>query len=201
MLTKDGKWKPAIDPIHFDKKSAGVGPAKSFALELVNTDTNLIIGLIPSACGGSPISTWEPSGYHDQTNSYPFDDAITRTRQAMEYGILKGILWHQGESDCNPNDAEQYYNRLMTLIKKFRKDLKDENLPFIIGQLGKFSKKPWNESKKIINDAHFSLSKEMRNVSFVTSDSLTSKSDNIHFDTKSQRIFGKRYAKAYLNLF
>ena len=34
-LSKEGKWVPAVDPIHFDKPSAGVGPGRSFALALM----------------------------------------------------------------------------------------------------------------------------------------------------------------------
>jgi len=29
MLSKDGKWKPAVDPIHYDKTVAGVGLGKN----------------------------------------------------------------------------------------------------------------------------------------------------------------------------
>ena len=41
MLTKDFKWISAVDPIHYDKQSAGVGLAKSFALKIAESDTNI----------------------------------------------------------------------------------------------------------------------------------------------------------------
>lgn len=200
MLTKDGKWIPAVDPIHYDKTSAGAGLARSFALELVRKDSTISIGLIPAACGGSPISTWEPGAYHSQTNSFPFDDAVLRTKRAMKDGVLKGILWHQGESDSNPRDADNYKENLKKLIERFRVELNAENVPFIIGQLGKFTGRPWSESRKIVDDAQLSISKEVKNIGFVSSVGLTSKPDSIHFETKSLNIFGKRYADLYLQL-
>ncbi len=212
-LGEEGKWVPAVAPIHFDKKVAGVGLGKSFAMALAEKDENITIGLIPAACGGSPLSSWEPGGYHDQTKSHPYDDAIVRARRAMQDGVLKGILWHQGESDSKPGLAEVYQEKLEDLILRFRSALKEEqrgalprlrNLfgskkkPFIIGQLGRFPGKPWNEHRERVNAAHIAVAGSVPRVLFVSSEGLTPKSDNVHFDTSSLRIFGKRYAEAYL---
>ena len=59
-LSKSGEWVPAMDPIHYDKKVAGLGLGKSFAVALAERDKDVTIGLIPAACGGSPIASWEP---------------------------------------------------------------------------------------------------------------------------------------------
>ncbi|MHC4626508.1 MAG: sialate O-acetylesterase [Planctomycetota bacterium] len=200
MLSKDGKWEPAIDPIHYDKKVAGVGLGKSFALSLAQINTDISIGLVPAACGGSPISSWEPGGYHDQTKSHPYDDAIKRVRHAMKDGAIKGILWHQGESDCTAGRAPEYEEKLRKLINRFRKVLNAGSVPFIIGQLGRFPERPWNDQKKLVNEAHISLSKEMPLVGFVSSDGLSCKQDKIHFDSDSLRRFGRRYADVYLRV-
>src|SRR5450755_1539785 len=48
MLSKDGTWQPAVDPIHYDKPSAGVGPGRTFGMVLAGGDTNITIGLIPA---------------------------------------------------------------------------------------------------------------------------------------------------------
>ena len=198
MLSKDGTWQPAVDPIHYDKPSASVGPGRTFGMVLAGGDTNITIGLIPAACGGSPISTWEPGAYFDQTASHPYDDAIKRARLAMKQGTLKAILWHQGESDCETNLAPAYKARLEALIARFRKDLDAPDLPVIVGQLGQFEKAPWTPYTKMVNDAQIAVAKEMKYVEFVSSEGLVSKSDNLHFDAPSQREFGKRYAAAYL---
>ena len=200
MLAKDGSWKPASDPIHYDKPSAGVGPGRTFALALAEADTNISIGLIPAACGGSPISTWQPGAYFRDTDSHPYDDAIERTKLAMRQGTLKAILWHQGESDAHPEFSAVYHQKLTELITRFRKDLGDDRLPVIIGQLGQFPSAPWTDDTRRVNAAHLTVVKELPALAFVSSDGLSCKPDNLHFDAKSQREFGHRYANAYLKL-
>jgi hypothetical protein len=200
MLAKDGTWQPAVDPIHYDKTVAGVGPGKTFGAILADYDTNITIGLIPAACGGSPISTWKPGAWFDQTASHPYDDAIDRARLAMKQGTLKAILWHQGESDCHDGLAPVYKTNLEQVIIRFRKDLGNPDLPVIIGQLGQFAGAPWTDYTRMVNDAHIAVAKELKNVEFVSAEGLTSRPDNLHFDSRSQREFGKRYAAAYLKL-
>lgn len=198
-LSESGEWIPAVDPIHFDKKVAGVGLGKSFALQLLeDSDEDIVIGLIPASCGGSPISSWAPGAYHDQTKSHPYDDAMNRVRRARRDGVLKGILWHQGESDCRAQTSSVYADKLRALIERFRDDLDAEELPFIIGQLGQFSHKPWSSDREKVNDAHVLMTTELSGVAFVVSDELTAKADNIHFNSKSLRIFGRRFADVYL---
>tara|TARA_B100000212_G_scaffold339230_1_gene317208 strand:+ start:12487 stop:13287 length:801 start_codon:yes stop_codon:yes gene_type:complete len=199
-LGEDGKWRLAVAPIHFDKKVAGVGLASSFAEEIAEKYPNVTIGLIPAACGGSGISTWKPGGYHSQTKSHPWDDAIARARVAMNNGVLKGILWHQGESDGKPGLAEAYEENLQDLFQRFRTEFNAPELPIVLGQLGQFPAKPWDKYREQVNAAHIAVSTRMEKVAFVTSDGLTPNSDIVHFDTRSLRIFGKRYAEAYLKL-
>lgn len=57
MLDRNGNWVPAVDPVHFDKPFAGVGPGRRFAILLAESDPSITVGLIPAACGGSPLST------------------------------------------------------------------------------------------------------------------------------------------------
>lgn len=198
--TKEGTWRPATDPIHWDKSAAGVGLGRSFGLELVRAQPGRVVGLIPSACGGSPIRSWVPGGYHGQTRSHPYDDAIQRARAAMQHGTLKAILWHQGESDSNEKEAPLYKARLKELILRFRSELGQPDLPFIIGQLGQFPERPWSESRTAVDQAQRELAREMSHVAFVSSDALKCKSDHIHFDAPSLRTFGTRYAEAYLSM-
>jgi hypothetical protein len=200
VLAQDGTWKPTVDPLHYDKPNAGVGPGKSFASVIADADTNVTIGLIPAACGGSPISSWKPGAYYDGTKSHPYDDAIQRARQAMKQGTLEGILWHQGESDWTAELAPVYQGKLEALIVRFRTDLGDSNLPVMIGQLGQFKEVEWTQYTHMVNDAQVAVAKKVARVAFVSSDELTCRSDHIHFDARSQREFGKRYAAAYLKL-
>lgn len=199
-LSKEGTWVPAVPPIHFDKKSAGVGLSRAFARALTAEDENITIGLIPAACGGSPISTWKPDGYHSQTKSHPYDDAIQRTQRALQDGVLKGILWHQGESDGTPKRAPHYQAALQELVLRFRKDLAAPSVPFIIGQLGQFPSRPWSDSRKLVNAAHLNVAITLPLIGFVSSHQLTPMRDQIHFDARSLQELGRRYADTYLRV-
>jgi hypothetical protein len=192
-------WVPAVDPLHWDKPTlVGVGPGRSFGLALAARDTSARIGLIPAAVGGSPISSWAPGALDAATGTHPYDDALDRLRVARKSGTLRGILWHQGESDATPALSVLYAERLRALIARFRTDAGDPNLPFVIGELGKFSGKPWTADVARVDSAHRAIAASVPNVAYVSSDGLADKGDQLHFDGPSQRTFGERYAAAYL---
>lgn len=198
MLDKENNWVPAVDPLHFDKPGAGVGPGRTFGIEVAAADPTVTIGLIPCAAGGSPIDTWKPGAYHAQTKSHPWDDAIKRAKLAQEKGVIKGILWHQGEGDSSDKAAVVYAGKLKNLVLAFRKEL-NTDAPFLVGQLGMF-KKPWLEGRKAVDRAHRELPQQVPNAAFVSAEGLVDGGDDVHFDNKSQREFGKRYAAAYFQL-
>lgn len=199
MLTKDGTWAPAVDPLHFDKpRVIGVGLGRTFANEVADAQEGVTIGLIPCAVGGSPISAWEPGAYYEPTKSHPWDDAIRRAKLAMKDGTLKGILWHQGESDSKAKLSRVYEAELHDLIQRFRTELDAPDVPFIVGQMGQFKERPWNEYKQKVDAAHRSLPEKVNHTAFVSSDGLHHKGDDVHFDTASYRELGRRYAQAYL---
>ncbi len=200
-LTKDLKWKPATEPIHFDKSSAGVGLGRTFGIVMAEADPNVTIGLIPCAVGGSPIASWEPGGYHKSTKTHPWDDMLPRAREALKRGTLKGILWHQGESDSgSPATASVYEAKLHALIARVRKELQAEGIPFVAGQMGQFAERPWSPEKIMVDAAHQSLPEKVPNCAFVDAQGLKHKGDQVHFDADSYREFGRRYAKAYQSM-
>lgn len=196
-LDRSGEWVPAVDPIHFDKPIAGVGPGRSFGLAIAEHDSSVTIGLIPCAVGGSAITAWVPAGKDSATNTHPYDDALNRVRRALKDGVLKAILWHQGESDANPEAAPLYKERLRALVAKLRSDIGDSTLPFIAGQLGQFGRNDWND---VIDRSQRELAVEVPYMAFVNSDGLAHKGDSLHFSAEAARIFGKRYAHAYLKI-
>jgi len=199
-LGKDGAWQPAVDPLHWDKPAAGVGVGKPFAQIIAAKNPAVTVGLVPTACGGSPIRTWQPGEYWEQTKSHPYDDFLSRAKRAMQDGTLKGILWHQGEGDSNPADAPLYEKKLTELIERMRHDLDAPDLPLIIGQIGRFPAKPWDASREAVDAAQQAVAKKVKNVRFVTAEGFTSIGDNLHFDSPSLRIFAQRYAEAWLQL-
>lgn len=197
-FTKANEWDYARDPLHFDKPIAGVGLGRTFGLEVAKAQPDVTIGLIPCAVGGSSITAWVPGGYHDQTKSHPYDDMLKRCEVALKAGTLKGILWHQGESDSNPNRAPEYKQDLEDLMTRLRKQLDAEDVPFFIGQLGQFEERPWNEHKKQVDAAQQAIAKEQPLVFFISSDDLGHRGDEVHFDADAYREFGRRYAEQYL---
>ena len=246
MLTKELKWVPATDPMHFDKKIAGVGLGRTFGIEMSEEDSDVTVGLIPCAVGGSPILAWEPGGYHESTKTHPWDDMMPRAKAALESeedsdvtvglipcavggspilawepggyhestkthpwddmmprakaalekGTLKGILWHQGESDSKETLAPDYDERLHALVKRFRKELNAPKVPFIAGAMGNWPERPWDEWKTMVDRVHRDLPKKVSYSAYVSADELQHR-DKVHFNRESYIEFGKRYAAAY----
>jgi hypothetical protein len=118
----------------------------------------------------------------------------------MKDGTLKAILWHQGESDSTAEDAPKYAERLEDLINRFRKELDAPDIPFIIGQLGRFPAKPWDANREMVDAAQQAVAKKLKNVRFVPIGNPSSIGDNLHFDTPTLRRFAEGYAAAYLDI-
>ena len=199
MFNKAGEWVPAVDPLHFDKTSAGTGLGKTFGQQIAEANPGVTVGLIPCAVGGSPIDSWKPGEFYKAANAHPWDDFQKRAKAALPAGTLKGILWHQGESDSTAKSAPTYEAKLHALVKAFRTEVGDD-VPFIVGQLGQFEGIEWEEPRKQVDAAHQNLPKHLPRTAFVSSTGFKHKGDKVHFDSASMREFGKRYAEAYLKL-
>jgi hypothetical protein len=200
MLNQAGEWVPAVDPMHWDKPVADVGLGRSFAFEVLKATPGVTIGLIPCAVGGSPIDAWKPGVFYEPTKSYPWDDAMRRAKLALPAGVLKGILWHQGESDSTEALAPGYEAKLHDLIARMRGELGVGTVPFLVGQLGIFDGAPWKEPRKVVDQAHRELPSKVERTACVSAEGLKDKGDKTHFDSPSYRELGKRYAEAYLRL-
>ena len=196
VLTKKNEWLLAKHPLHFDKPSvAGVGPGLSFGIEMAKANPGIKIGLVPCAVGGTSINAWQPGGYDKATKTHPFDDAVKRIEEAMKSGVFKGVIWHQGESDSGPEAAASYYPKLAKVIERFRELTKDPNLPFVVGELGKFK-----EQYSTINSLLKQLPETIKNTSIASSNGLKHKGDVTHFDSPSAEKLGRRFAKKMLKL-
>jgi hypothetical protein len=194
MLNKHNQWVPAKAPLHFDKPAiVGVGPGLEFGKRMAEANPKAAIGLIPCAVGGSPIAAWQQGAYYEQTKTHPYDDVIRRTRQALKEGTLKGILWHQGESDSQPPTVGLYLSNLKALIESLRGDLNLPGVPFVAGELGYFGMLN-NPLVKQLNEQLKELPNQVSNSALVTAQGLTHKGDTIHFDSASARELGRRYA-------
>jgi len=196
MLDKDNQWAPATDPLHFDKPSvAGVGPGLAFGKAMADASPQATVGLVPCAVGGTSISVWSPGKHDPATGTYPYDDMLKRIKIALNDGTLKGIIWHQGESDRSPKASAVYADRLTELVARLRKDLDAPNVPFVAGELGQFNENNRVETTQM-NEILNGLDKRIPNYACVSADGLTDRGDHLHFNTDSARKLGVRYAEA-----
>lgn len=196
MLTKENTWEEASDPVHFDKPSiVGVGPALNFGRTMkAVAEDQVVIGLIPCAVGGSELARWEKGGDL-------YKAALARARRAMQDGTLKGILWHQGESDSvlGPR-AVTYGMRLDAMIADLRKDLGQRDLPFVCATLGEFLPLERYEYSPQVNEALRELPKRVDNTACVETTGLEAKADRVHFDAEAARELGRRFARTMREL-
>ena len=200
-LTSVMEWAPAKEPLHFDKPDiVGVGPGFAFGKALAEKYPDVRIGLIPTAVGGSSIRAWQPHTIHEQTGAYPWDDSLYRTWRvlATTEGELKGIIWHQGESDA-ADYRDQYEDALVDLVERFRAEYQDPELPFVAGELADFYHQN-REGGDVINTAINALPGRLGNTAVVGFKEATSKPDGTHFDAASERELGRRYAAAMAEL-
>ncbi|MCU9614532.1 sialate O-acetylesterase [Caldibacillus lycopersici] len=196
QMLRNGRWQMMTEPIHYDRPVAGISLAGSFADAWCRKNQEDMIGFIPCAEGGSTLDEWAP----DQTL---FQHAIMEAKFAMQTSKLTGILWHQGESDSMNGNYKVYYNKLLSIMDAFRKELNAPDIPLIIGGLGDFLGKDGFgkgcTEYTFINQQLQKFALEQDNCFFVTAAGLTSNPDGIHMDAISQRKFGFRYFEAFSN--
>lgn len=189
LLNSEGTWEPASHPLNqysSTRKRIGMqklGPAYSFAKKMLEADPDRRIGLIVNARGGTQIDEWLGA-------SKLYAGIRDRAKAVQADGDIKGVLWHQGESDSR--NPKGYLEKLKTLIGNLRTDLGDETLPFVAGQIR-------YAPHQAINDAIAALPSHVPMTAVVSSKGLTTY-DRWHFDTPSQIQLGERYAEQMLAL-
>jgi hypothetical protein len=191
MFTTNAQWQPAVGPVTHDRpKMLGVGPGLAFGKAMVEKNPDATIALVPCSLGGTPLSRWQKGGDL-------YSNAVFRAKCAMRNGMLKGVLWHQGESDSSPGKAETYGERLDQMIRDLRTDVGVTNLPFVAGQLGEFlyTRGSNNVAEvRLVNDTLAKLPDRVPQTGYTFSAGLSHKGDQLHFDTASQREMGRRFA-------
>ncbi len=195
-INKKNEIIVAKEPLHFyEPVLTGLDCGLSFGKELLNhVPEGISILLLPTAVGGSSISQW--LGDANYRDVQLFSNFIEKAKIGNESGIIKGILWHQGETDAsNPEDRRLYKDRLLQLTKKFRQTVGDESLPILFGALGSYS--ATNENWQAINKQIEEYVSTDRFAALIKTSDLKHKGDNVHFNAKGQRTLGKRFARAY----
>lgn len=166
-----------------------IGPGYAFARE-IHRRTHRQVLLVVNARGGSSIKEWMP----DNTKSGFFRDAVQRAREAQRYGILRGILWHQGESDSG--DTTRYLQRLGVLVEALRQELGEE-LPFVAGEIA-----PWHKNHQPFNEMIHRIGNVIPHADWVSSAGTTPLIDTLdpHFSRDGQLLLGGRYAEKILKI-
>lgn len=208
----DGVWllndallpEPAKAPlnrysnIRKDMGSQLIGPGMGFG-PAMHQKTGHKVLLVQNARGGSALASWQPGG--DGKVSY-LDSALVRTIPALKHGKLKGIVWHQGETDItNGTAGEIYVKRFAAMISELKHRLDvDEDVPVIVGEVGQWA---WEDSTKIEAFNHCTLdtlTKVVPNCHKVSSDGLGCRTPedpgDPHFNRDANIELGRRYAEA-----
>ncbi|WP_258186348.1 sialate O-acetylesterase [Bifidobacterium sp. UTBIF-78] len=102
--------------------------AQFFAEYLRKDDSNVPIGIIQTAWGGSPIKQHMVGGEIYGTHIAP-----------LKGFNIAAVLWYQGETDAgNPSDVASYSTNFVTLINQYREVFQDSELPFLYVQLARY---------------------------------------------------------------
>ncbi|ASO07567.1 sialate O-acetylesterase [Arenibacter algicola] len=196
-LNKQGNIIFAKEPLHFyEPTMAGLDSGLSFGKALIkHIPDSISVLLIPTAVGGSSISQWLNDSIHREVKL--FSNFKQKAELGMRFGTVKGILWHQGESDAKTKEAPLYQIKLSELFYQFRKIIGNQETTVVIGQLGSYSTNPlWS---KINDHIKYYVSTDQYSGMINTQD-LKDKGDKVHFNSEAQRLMGERFANEFIKL-
>ena len=188
----------AKEPLHlYEPQRTGLDCGLSFAQALLKQiPDSITVLMVPTAIGGSSLRQWLYDSVYREVQL--FTNFVSKVDEAKKYGTIKGILWHQGESDANEKDAPLYKERLSILFSRFRTTVGNQQLPILMGELGSYSVNAvyWAAINEQIRLLHASDA----NTSVIHTDDLRPNADKVHFNSVGQRIIGQRFAAAFLKL-
>ncbi|WP_297946778.1 sialate O-acetylesterase [uncultured Fibrobacter sp.] len=203
---KLGTWNEAIPPLA--NKHGGLGPTDYFGRTLVEKlDPQIRVGVVVVAIAGCSIVAFDSpmdQGYlNDQAGWFkdivkdyggdPYKRLVDMAKKAKEDGVIKGIIFHQGETDEGDSDwpgkVKKVYDRLVKDIGL------DENIPFFAGEV------PYQGSSKGTNNNIRKLPSQSKNFYLVSAEGLNDLDMmRIHFSSQGYRDFGKRYAEKVMEV-
>lgn len=198
-MLRMGRWQPMSEPVNPDRQifnpswHSGISLGPTFAIDAADY-YNAKVGLIPCADGGTALREWMPG-------TTLFDHAVMMSSLAGRTSTLRGILWHQGESDCMTFD-EEYERNIAVMFRELRSAMEDENLPAVIGELsGNINCAGLDiEKVKAFNRRLTAMAARIGNCAVAKAEDLVVQGDGIHFSAASQRTLGHRYFEAFRSL-
>lgn len=220
-VSQVGKWTVAMPPIV--RPDTGLGPSDYFGRYLVdNLDERYKVGVVVVAVDGAKIEAFSKDDEISQSYlSYarnnnetwvtgaaaaygdkPYETLVKYGKIAQQYGVIKGIYFHQGESnvtDCTSEQGEKWLSDVTQIYLNLLEDLglSADSVPFIAGEPC-----PYGVCSSAIRWVD-KLPEYMRKVTgvecaFVASSSGLMNADQYHFDSDGYRELGKRYGEIAL---
>lgn len=193
-----GNWYVASPPLN--RCYSGLGPGDYFGKTMADgMPSSVTIGLVPAAVSGTPIELYQksaPIGRNNQNIPTQFNGGyawlLDMARKAQQAGVIKGIIFHQGESDTSdPNWKYQ----VKEIVTDLRRDLGIGDVPFLAGELLYADYRScchWhntevNKLPGLISNAHVVSAMGLPGM------------DVYHFTSASYRELGRRYAQIMLD--
>ena len=147
---------------------------------------DIFVGIIGCFQGASAIRSWIPERELNEDVYVPLEERhLDYTHQFYSTWngdsqlykaafltivpfAVKGVIWYQGESDTTVAEGKVYTQLLANLIKAWREDLKDENLPFVVVEICDYDHRN-DDGWRAIQKCQQDVSKLVKNVYTVTS--------------------------------
>ena len=205
---KLGKWSDAVPPLA--SCSSKLGPADYFGRTMVEkTDSQIRVGIVDVAVAGcsiqlfdSPISqsymNQQAGWFKQRVEAYggkPYERLIEMAKKAQEDGVIKGIIFHQGETDAGDG---QWPSKVKKVYDNIIKDLGLGNdVPFLAGEVLR------SGSSKGANNNIAKLPQQSKNFYVISSEGFNQAlgdGQNVHFTSQEYRDFGKRYAEKMIDV-
>lgn len=203
-IEKTDYYTPKDGWVLCDKETVGRWSAIGYFTGMeIATSKGIAVGVITCYQGASVIESWVPqNAFKDNGIDIPLNEkfhdhhceefkAWNGDGVLYDYALsqvipfsLSAVVWYQGESDASEAEANYYLEELSVLINVWRRDFKDEKLPFVIIQISDFITRndtAWRGIQKAQYDIQFSLPF----VKCVISSDVC-ENDNIHPPTKDK---------------
>jgi hypothetical protein len=142
-----GNWYKATPPLV--SPAGKLGPTDWFGRMMCEVlPENIRIGVVPVAIGGCKIEMFDKDKYTTEVNKgdysaglanqhyggNPYGRIIEMAKKAQTVGVIKGILLHQGCSNCGdpnwPNMVKKIYNDMLTDL-----NLAADTVPLFVGEV------------------------------------------------------------------
>ncbi|MEZ6055994.1 MAG: sulfatase-like hydrolase/transferase [Planctomycetaceae bacterium] len=187
---------------NFQSSKGGFGPEIGFSREW-QKQGGAPLAIVKVALSGTGLRTdWNPADPGPSGACYRA--LVEETRMAIaaaaEQGVElrpRGMIWVQGESDSNPQDAANYEQALAAMLAALRKDLKSPDLLALLSVNSRFGNGK-NPHVATVIAAQKSLADRDPLSQFVDTDGAeTLGPSHTHFTAKGTLDIGRRFAASY----